>query len=94
VTRRDGLAEEGVGPGALVKNGVEPGARRVALDDELPIKVRQLEDWRRREGLLQCPERAFRVVVPPETLLLEEGVERGRDDAEVADEAAVVPGQP
>ena len=39
VTRRDGLAEEGEGPGALVKNGAEIGAQCIALDDEFPVKI-------------------------------------------------------
>jgi len=93
VTRRDGLSEEGERPRALEKNGAETRAGRVALDDEVPVKIRQLEDRRRREGLLQRPECEFCIVIPPETLL-EEGGERSRDDAEVADQAAVIPGQP
>jgi hypothetical protein len=34
VLRRHGAAEEGDGPGALVEDGADAGARGVALDDE------------------------------------------------------------
>jgi hypothetical protein len=56
VPRCDGFAEEGDGPGTLVEYCAETRARRVALDDEIPVECGQLEHWRRREGLLQCLE--------------------------------------
>ena len=93
VARGDGPAEEREGAVALMKNGAKAGPRRVALDDEVAVEVRELQHWRLRESSLQSSERLFRVLVPTEPLLLEQRREWSSDGAIVADEATVVPGQ-
>ena len=93
VARGDGPAEEREGAVALMKNGAKAGPRRVALDDEVAVEVRELQNGCLRESSLQSSERPLGVLVPMEPLLLEQRREDSSDVAVVADEATVVSGQ-
>jgi hypothetical protein len=48
----NGPAEEGHRASALVQNGAHIGSRRVALDDEVLVEHRQLQNGHRRQSML------------------------------------------
>ena len=83
-------AEVGEESRALVEDGSEPRARCIAVDHERRVEIRHLKHGPRRQGALECLESRRRVVVPHERVSPQETRERGRDDAEVADELPVV----
>ena len=74
---------------ALMEDHAEPGSRGIAVDDELVAEVRKLQDRCGCQGVLECVEGGRGVVRPTEPLL-EEGSQRGGDNAVVVDEASLV----
>ncbi|KAJ1276155.1 hypothetical protein BS78_05G192500 [Paspalum vaginatum] len=87
-------AEEGEGSRALVENGAEPHAGRIAVDDEGPVEVRHLEDRACGQSALERLEGRGSLGVPCERVAPQEPGEGRRDDAEIPDELPVVPGEP
>jgi hypothetical protein len=87
-------AEERDGSGSLVEHGAKPNPGRVAVDDEQLVEVRHLEDGSSRQGAFKCLERVLRVLVPCEGAAEEKAGEGSYDEAKVADELPIVPGQP
>jgi ketopantoate hydroxymethyltransferase len=74
--------------------GAEARAGRVALDNELAVEVRQLQHRGSRQCTLQGAESHLGVTVPLESLLQQQLCEGRHDRVVVADEPAIVAGQP
>jgi hypothetical protein len=83
-------AEEGHWSRALMEHRVETVTRRIALHDEIPIKVGELQHRRRGERALQGPEHSLCVDGPGEAVLLEELGQRSCDVVIRRDEAPIV----
>lgn len=64
-----GPAEEGQGAGPLVKNGTETRTGRVAIEDELEVKIWHLKHRPRGKGALECREGLGSLRRPGERLL-------------------------
>ena len=90
VTGREGTAEVGEGPDALVEDGAEPCARRVAVDHEGLSKVWHLKNRSCGQSALERLECRRRIVVPHKRVPPQETREWGGDDAEVLNEFPVV----
>lgn len=71
----------------------ETSPRRIAIHCEHLIKIGQLENRGRGQGLFESGERCRRLLGPGESLLLEEGCQRCCNGAVVLDEPAVVAGE-
>jgi hypothetical protein len=79
---------------ALVEHCAKAHSRRVALDGERLVEVRQLQDRGRCQGPLELVKHVLSVGAPNEAALTEKLCQWRRDGAVVADEPAIVAGQP
>jgi len=85
-----GATEVSEGSRALVKDGAEPRAQRVAVNHEGRVEVRHLQYRPGGQGALQRLECRRRIVIPCKRVSPQETRERGSDDAEVPDELPIV----
>jgi hypothetical protein len=92
MSQRDLLAEEGDGTIALMKNGTEARAGRIALDDEVAPEVPQLQHRCCSEGTLQGPKCILHLCTPAEAILAKQGGEWCDDSVVVPNEPAIVTG--
>jgi hypothetical protein len=88
--RCDGAAVEGNGATVLMEHGIETGARRIAIDNEGGVQVRQLECRAGDQGLLEGFKCLAGSKILGEGLLLQQLRERMGDQAVFHDEFTVV----
>jgi hypothetical protein len=86
-------AEKGNGACPLMKNRTKACSRRIAIDQEGLLEVGKMKNERRRESPLQGVERRRSRRGPNKRILLEQRRQRGCEDTEALDEAAIVPSE-